>query len=188
MATEKRTIFLACVTLTVYALSGLLQQGKFLYPFPLNEFIFLGVGGYIAFRNFSEQNFNYGLLIASALFYVACRSYNWNLFLDTETCVQIEKSYLNEICYLLFYITLSSLTYRLSENINQAKKLGSYVGSILLIFLGSIFDIDSICLLGILLQVSIFYSKETSPNTSFVYIYFFLAFLIASKELTLFLA
>jgi hypothetical protein len=188
MATEKRTIFLACVTLTVYAFSGLLQQGKFLFPFPLNEFIFLGIASYISIRNFASQKFNYGLLIASALFYVACRSYNWNLFLDTETSVCLDRSYLNEICYLLFYATLSILTYRLSEHMQQAKQLGKYISSIILIILGSIFDIDSICLLGILLQMNLFYSKETTTTTPFVSLYFFLTFLIATKELTLFLA
>jgi fucose 4-O-acetylase-like acetyltransferase len=188
MASEKRTIFLACVTLTVYAFSGLLQQGKFLYPFPLNEFIFLGIASYISIRNFASQKINYSLLIVSALFYVACRSYNWNLLLDTETSVWLDESYLNEICYLLFYTTLCTLTFRLSERINQAKQLGKYIGSILLIILGSIFDIDSICLLGILLQVNLFYTKETNSTTPFVYLYFFLAFLIVTKELTLFLA
>jgi hypothetical protein len=98
MATEKRTIFLACVTLTVYALSGLLQQGKFLFPFPLNEFIFLGIASYISIRNFSSQKFNYGLLIVSSLFYVACRSYNWNIFLDTETSVWLAQFQIIDDC------------------------------------------------------------------------------------------
>ncbi len=188
MATEKRTIFLACVTLTVYALSGLLQQGKFLYPFPLNEFIFFGISTYIAIRNFNQQKILYSLLVFAAISFVASRSYNWNLFLSSESMERLDHSYTTDVFYLLFYGILSTLTYKLAKNNSHQIHLTTYFSSILLILLGSIFALDSICILGILVQVKTFYHKENTTTTPFVYLYSFLAFLLATKELTLFLA
>ena len=188
MATEKRTIFLACVTLTAYALSGLLQQGKFLYPFPLNEFIFLGVGGYIAIRNFREQKVNYSILLATSICFVACRSYNWNLFLSSEDMSILVKGFTTDVFYILFYLLLTALTFRLSEDIIYPWNFIFYLVSIAFIGIGSILNLDIICILGILLQVKTFYSKENTTTTPFVYLYGFLAFLLATKELTLFLA
>ena len=188
MATEKRTIFLACVTLTVYALSGLLQQGKLLYPFPLNEFIFLGISAYIAIRNFKQQKLLYSLLILAAISFVACRSYNWNLILSSESMERLDHGYTTDVFYVLFYGILSTLTYQLAKNNSHQIHLPTYLSSILLILFGSIFALDSICILGILVQVKTFYHKENTTTTPFVYLYSFLAFLLATKELTLFLA
>ena len=188
MATEKRTIFLACVTLTVYALSGLLQQGKFLYPFPLNEFIFLGISTYIAIRNFKQQKPLYTLLILAAISFVASRSYNWNLILSSESMERLDHGYTTDVFYVLFYGILSTLTFQLAKNNSHRVHLPTYLSSILLILVGSIFALDSICILGILVQVKTFYIKENTTTTPFVYLYSFLAFLLATKELTLFLA
>ena len=188
MATEKRTIFLACVTLTVYALSGLLQQGKFLYPFPLNEFIFLGISTYIAISNFKQHKLLYTLLILAAISFIACRSYNWNLILSSESMERLDRGYTTDVFYVLFYGILSTLTYQLAKTNSEGMHLPTYLVSILLILLGSIFAVDSICILGILLQVKTFYHKENTTTTPFVYLYSFLAFLLATKELTLFLA
>ena len=188
MATEKRTIFLACVTLTVYALSGLLQQGKFLYPFPLNEFIFFGISAYIAIRNFKQQKPLYTLLILAAISFVASRSYNWNLILSSESMERLDHGYTTDVFYVLFYGILSTLTYKLAKNNSHQIHLPTYLSSILLILLGSIFALDSICILGIVVQVKTFYHKENTTTTPFVYLYSFLAFLLATKELTLFLA
>ena len=188
MATEKRTIFLACVTLTVYALSGLLQQGKFLYPFPLNEFIFLGISTYIAIRNFKQQKLIYSLLILAAISFIACRSYNWNLILSSESMERLDRGYTTDVFYVLFYGILSTLTYQLAKTNSEGMHLPTYLVSILLILLGSIFAVDSICILGILLQVKTFYHKENTTTTPFVNLYSFLTFLLATKELTLFLA
>ena len=188
MATEKRTIFLACVTLTVYALSGLLQQGKFLYPFPLNEFIFLGISAYIAIRNFKQQKLLYNLLILAAISFVACRSYNWNLILSSESMERLDHGYTTDVFYVLFYGILSTLTYQLAKTNSEGMHLPTYLVSILLILFGSIFALDSICIIGILVQVKTFYHNENTTTTPFVYLYSFLAFLLATKELTLFLA
>ena len=188
MATEKRTIFLTSVTLTVYALSGLLQQGKFLYPFPLNEFIFFGISTYIAIRNYKEQKLLYTLLILAAISFVACRSYNWNLILSSESMERLDCSYTTDVFYVLFYGILSTLTYQLAKTNSEGIHLPTYLVSILLILFGSIFALDSICILGILVQVKTFYNKENTSTTPFVNLYSFLAFLLATKELTLFLA
>ncbi len=188
MATEKRTIFLACVTLTVYALSGLLQQGKFLYPFPLNEFIFIGISAYIAIRNFKQQKLLYSLLVFAAISFVASRSYNWNIILNSESMERLDHGYTTDVFYVLFYGILSTLTFQLAKNNSHRVHLPTYLSSILLILVGSIFALDSICIIGILVQVKTFYNKENTTTAPFVYLYSFLAFLLATKELTLFLA
>ena len=188
MASEKRSILLACVTLTVYAFSGLLQQGKFLYPFPLNEFIFLGVGGYIGLRNFKQAPINYGILLVAAGCFVACRSYNWNLFLSAEAMSSLVKGFTTDVFYLLSYLALTPLTCRLSDDIIYPWNFIFYLTSIAFIGIGSLLNLDIICALGILLQVKTFYSKENTTTTPFVYLYCFLAFLFLTKEITLFLS
>lgn len=43
MTRETRTLFLGTLTLIVYSVSIFVSQGSFIFPFPLNEFIFLAI-------------------------------------------------------------------------------------------------------------------------------------------------
>ncbi len=101
---------------------------------------------------------------------------------------RLDHGYTTDVFYVLFYGILSTLTYQLANSNPQKIHHPTYLGSILLILLGSFLTLDSICILGILVQVKTFYNKENTTTTPFVYLYSFLAFLIATKELTLFLA
>ena len=43
MTREARTLFVGTLTLLVYSISIYVSQGSFIFPFPLNEFIFLAI-------------------------------------------------------------------------------------------------------------------------------------------------
>jgi hypothetical protein len=101
---------------------------------------------------------------------------------------RLDHGYTTDVFYVLFYGILSTLTFQLAKNNSHRVHLPTYLSSILLILVGSIFALDSICIIGILVQVKTFYNKENTTTAPFVYLYSFLAFLLATKELTLFLA
>ena len=101
---------------------------------------------------------------------------------------RLDRGYTTDVFYVLFYGILSTLTYQLAKTNSEGMHLPTYLVSILLILFGSIFALDSICIIGILVQVKTFYHNENTTTTPFVYLYSFLAFLLATKELTLFLA
>jgi len=72
MTSEVRTLFLGILTLVVYAASIFITQGSLIFPFPLNEFIFLAISTQFFFVNWKGNDgvhewLDHGLLLISVL-------------------------------------------------------------------------------------------------------------------------
>jgi len=88
MTREERTVFLALLTLLVYTGILYMEHGVVLFPFPLNEFIFLFVALPFSIWNWKKYPFQIALILIAGILNVLSTQFFWTFFLDT---VQMEK-------------------------------------------------------------------------------------------------
>jgi hypothetical protein len=101
MTPQRKTITLLITTLIVYAVIGWIQTRQLIFPFPLNEVIFLLIGGYFYFLTKDRWSL---LLVVGACFFVGSNEFYWNLFLTSEQMVRFSKLLITDICLIFFYI------------------------------------------------------------------------------------
>ena len=82
MSKDKRAVFIGILTTLVYAFTMWIEKGVFLYPFPLNEFIFFIVSAQIIWLNYSKHKRIAILSGITALFYLFSSPFFWVFFLD----------------------------------------------------------------------------------------------------------
>lgn len=103
MTREVRTLFLGILTLVVYAASIFISQGSFIFPFPLNEFIFLAVSIQFLFLNW-KKNRGPGLLAISAgICGVLSTQFFWTFILSQERMIEFMKGLTTDYFLLAFY-------------------------------------------------------------------------------------
>lgn len=88
MNREKRTIFLVVLTLTAYGLSIFTDQGSFILPFPLFDFILIIVSLQFAFWNwrdiFTFRKWYFYLYFLAILVKLLTNQLLWSLILDDK--------------------------------------------------------------------------------------------------------
>lgn len=83
MTREIRTLFLAGLTLVIYAVSIFLDKGAFLFPFPLNEVLFLAIS--IQFFYWNRRPIAPGIIsILAGLLWVLSNQFFWEIILPHE--------------------------------------------------------------------------------------------------------
>ena len=106
MSREQKVVFLGVLTTLVYAASIWVERGVFLYPFPLNEFIFAVVTFQVIRFNYSK-NRNSALLSAiCAAFFLISSPYFWTFFLSTAALSQFVEGILYQYLKLGYYVIL----------------------------------------------------------------------------------
>lgn len=83
MTREERTVFLAILTLFVYAGVLFLEHGVVLFPFPLNEFIFLFVAIPFSFWYVKKYPVQIGLVLLSGILNLLSTQFFWSFFLNS---------------------------------------------------------------------------------------------------------
>jgi len=85
MIREERAVLLGILTLIGFAFLVFLEFGSFIYPFPLNEVVFLIVS--IQFFIWNQKQFRLvtGLFLCSALSALLASEFFWSLFVDQDT-------------------------------------------------------------------------------------------------------
>lgn len=83
MTREERTVFLAILTLFVYAGVLYIEHGVVLFPFPLNEFIFLFVAIPFSFWNGKKYPVQIGLFLLSGFLNLLSTQFFWSFFLNS---------------------------------------------------------------------------------------------------------
>ena len=188
MTPQRKTITLLITTLIVYAVIGWIQTRQLIFPFPLNEVIFLLIVGYFYFLTKDRWSL---LLVVGACFFVGSNEFYWNLFLTSEQMVRFSKLLITDICLIFFYIIFifnSIQTFRTSLA-TKRELFFNYtllVGLVLGLFLNSNLAIAS-ALLGLSIVTRIVISKN-SDTLNFQYSLYLLTFLEISKTSTLLLA
>lgn len=105
MEREKRTLFLVFLTLAVYGLSIFLQEGQFILPFPLFEFLFFFVCVQFVLWN-RTQILASSFVIAAGLFQLVSAPTMWTFFLDTSQMMTLDESSFFDLSKLLFYLVV----------------------------------------------------------------------------------
>jgi hypothetical protein len=106
MSKDQKAIFLAILTTCIYGFTILLEKGQFLYPFPLNEFIFFAVSIQFAFWNHSSDPAQVIYSVLAAFFFLLSSPYFWTFFMNSQALGQLIESPILDFFHLFFYICL----------------------------------------------------------------------------------
>lgn len=108
MNRESRSVTLAILTLFVYAGIILLTKGSFIFPFPLNEIVFLIVSIQFTVWNWTKDKILWTIIILTGFFNLFSTQFFWSFFLNTDSMHSLVEGLsldLLKILYFLFLIT-----------------------------------------------------------------------------------
>lgn len=187
MTPQSKTTTLLITTLIVYASTGWLQNRQLIFPFPLNEIIFLFVTGYFYFLTKDRLSL---LLLIGTCFFVGSNEFYWNFFLSSEQMVQFSRLLITDICYLLFYISFITISIKTFTSIpsNLRSRIILYI-IISILIVGLILNSKEV-VTSSLLMLSIFFYKTISKEkgtSNFVHSLYVFTFLKLSETITLLL-
>ncbi|MCJ8292496.1 MAG: hypothetical protein HRT58_05135 [Crocinitomicaceae bacterium] len=104
MTREARALFLSMLTLVVYAVSIFISQGSFIFPFPLNEFIFLGISAQFFWWNRLGNKWAGSIAIVAGICAVLSKQFFWTFLYSTEAMEFFMDSLITDYCLLAFYV------------------------------------------------------------------------------------
>jgi hypothetical protein len=185
MDKEARTVFLVSLTLLLLAFSNWIGSGKFIFTFPVNDFILQGVSIYFLILD-RKNKLNYLFVLFASLNFFS-NSYNLEFFFDSKQMEWYANSIFPDIClllvslfYLVFYFfrkTNNLLFYFFLSLSLTCIVLSQFENLFILYYLSFVF-------LPILLFVS--KKNESSTYKSTYYFFFLFTILNLTKVLTLY--
>ena len=104
MTREVRTLFLGVLTLVIYAVSIFISQGSFIFPFPLNEFIFLAIAGQFLFLNWNTSRAAGILSVIAGIFGVLSTQFFWTFLYEQGEMVEFMEGLTTDYFMLAFYV------------------------------------------------------------------------------------
>lgn len=107
MSKEIRILFLIILSYTIYGLSIYLDKGSFIFPFPLNQVVFLLTAIQFTIWNFSTKKSILILLFAAISYFLSFGEY-WSIVLEYEQLDRLSNSIFLDV-FLLGYILLISV-------------------------------------------------------------------------------
>lgn len=117
MTREGKTLLLLTLTYVLYAMSILLSQGSFIFPFPLNGFALFVITVQLAWWNKSDllPAITVGLIGLSSL--ISSPPF-WEIWLNSEALIKLDEINFYPIAFLthsiltLVYLSLSTLKFK----------------------------------------------------------------------------
>lgn len=106
MTREGKTVTLASLTVLLYGLSSFIQLKQVIFPFPLNEIIFLIVSVIFVKYHFNTYPKTVLLILGVGLMNVLSYEFYWNIFLSNEQMLKFSKSSASDVFKLVYYIGL----------------------------------------------------------------------------------
>ncbi len=104
MTQEARALFLGILTLVVYATSIFISQGSFIFPFPLNEFIFLSISLQFFWWN-RRGNKLAGIVATTAgICAVLSTQFFWTFIYGSENMMHFMDGLATDYFLLSFYV------------------------------------------------------------------------------------
>lgn len=103
MTRESRTLFLGILTLVVYATSIFISQGSFIFPFPLNEFIFLAVSSQFFLWNRGGNKLAGILTTTAGICAVLSTQFFWTFIYGPENMMEFMESLTTDYFLIGFY-------------------------------------------------------------------------------------
>lgn len=104
MTREARVLFVSILTLVVYAVSIFISQGSFIFPFPLNEFIFLGISAQFFWWNRRGNKWAGSIAIVAGICAVLSTQFFWTFLYSTESMEFLMDSLITDYCLIGFYV------------------------------------------------------------------------------------
>jgi hypothetical protein len=150
MSKEQRAVFIGILITLVYALTMWIEKGVFLYPFPLNEFIFFVVAALFIRLNYSKNSTISLIAGITALFYLLSSPFFWGFFFDE---IKLDIFLEAGIYDLLKFLHSTSVIFWMIFTLNgiQGKKRYLYYAILAPVFVLSLFVLpQELGLLGIL--------------------------------------
>lgn len=182
MTKEVRLLFLAGLTLCVYAISIYLSQGAFIFPFPLNELILLIISIQIAYWHRKNKIPALYILGISIFAFLGNEIY-WSFILEDQKMYQFSSLPITDIFNLLSALCIIGFgVYNSLAQKNNIAKLCSILFVIL--YISSITYLPSIFFFYALISMSIGLLIQ-SVHKPFHLIWFLLLILESTKFLTL---
>lgn len=150
MTQEGRLVLLATLTVSFYGLTSFLQFNEVVFPFPLNEIIFLICSIFISKLRFKEFPLSLSIVLVTALLNLLSSEFYWSIFLNTEQMVRFSSSIATDVFKLLYQLGICCwMVNTISQNKTKKEYLISLV-PISLIIIGSLLDLNLIEFLGVL--------------------------------------
>lgn len=103
MTKESRTLFLGILTLIVYAVSIFISQGALIFPFPLNEFIFLAIAAQFFWFNRNGKRWAGLLVLSAGVCAVLSTQFFWTFIYGQENMVDFMYGLTTDYFLIGFY-------------------------------------------------------------------------------------
>lgn len=183
MTREARTVFLVVLTLLFYTFYYLFFYQAFIFPFPLNESIVLGVSIQFALWNWKTNRLLVSSSVVYALLSLASTQFFWSFFLKDTTLLTLTESNFLVGINLIAFVPLVVWIYSYCAEVTPTTKfLHSGIAAFSL-FCASLFNLP---ILQIIVFGSLYYlgfrSKDKSTNH---YLWLLMAVLGGLKMITL---
>ena len=162
MTKEGKAIAQAVLTVSIFALSSFFSLGQSIFPFPLNQLIFLIVVVYFATFHFKNNPYTIGLILITSILSVLSSEFYWEIALNSEHMMYISEKEIPlqfSVAYQVFLTIWMFLTFFQNES-KTIKVLGSL--PIILQLIAFYFDLPlySIIALLVLFIYSVIYVKQ----------------------------
>lgn len=106
MIREERSVFLVILTLFVYAGIQFIEKGAILFPFPLNEVIFLFVASQFTFWNWKNYKFQLLFILFAGVFQLISTQFFWSLFLGIPSMEKLVNGLTLDLFKLIYYLLI----------------------------------------------------------------------------------
>lgn len=126
MTKEEKTITQAILTIFLYASWSFFSVGKGIFPFPLNQIIFLIVAIYFAALHFKKSPYTVTLILITGIFSLLSSLFYWEIALDIEQLTYISENQIPSkfgLAYQLFTTIWIAFTFFQNKS-NKIKFLG----------------------------------------------------------------
>ena len=106
MIREERSVFLVVLTLFVYAGIQFIEKGAILFPFPLNEVLFLFVASQFIVWNWKNHRFQLILVLFAGIFQLISTQFFWSLFLETPSMEKLVNGLNLDLFKVIYYLLI----------------------------------------------------------------------------------
>lgn len=163
MTKEVRSIYLVVLTLLVYAGSIYFDKGTLLFPFPLNEALFLAVSLQFIYWNKKRRTASL-IILGTSLFGFLGNQVYWSMLLSNDSMIQFSESLWMDIFKMIF--GLGIITWGIYSSTKQKNKLSHLLTTFFLgaFIAGFILESNLLILISYSIQVlSIIYIPSIRP-------------------------
>jgi hypothetical protein len=181
MSKEEKAVFLGILTTLVYTATIWIEKGAFLYPFPLNEFVFAAVTFQIMRLNYSENKTSALISGATATFFLLASPYFWTFFLSTQSLANFVEGLTFEYLKLAYYVLLILWMIHTVFSMEGSKKYIVFLLAFPFFLTHPLFSFPLAELIGVLIMASV--SSFYGLTKPFHLLWILMSYLVLMKYL-----